>query len=213
MSEWLPLVVSSVLTILGWCVAFFWTARQVNIAHVKNRELQTAMLRQSKKDSLANAFIHIYIDLAQTIGDLRHYLFLAQINMDLEARWVNKVRFGWREQLELINTSYSELGRHFDHLLVWLDVHGEHIPNAAGISSIIAKYETHFTARSREKDNAWLVFQSAVARLRIQNEADPTLYSERVAEVAKWLAEILADLKAEAKTVEKHLLSPDSIVI
>jgi hypothetical protein len=213
-TEWLPLVIPSSLTVLGWFFAAFWVIKQVDLAHKKNRELQTAILRQSKKDSLAKDFIYIYLDLAQTISDLSQFLYHAQINMSLEANMGGGTKFGWRETFTSINSSYSTLGRHFEHLRVWLDVYGGHIPNKTQILTIIEKYDSQFTTRTSKKENhPWLLLTSSMARILSRDEPDVELYDERAIEVGKWLEEIRADLKEEAKTVEKHLLSPDSIVI
>lgn len=70
MSEPWSLIIPAVLTVVGWFVAAHWTVKQVNLAYLKNRELQTSMLRQSKKDALAKDFLQIYLKIAQTIGDL-----------------------------------------------------------------------------------------------------------------------------------------------
>ena len=213
-TEWWSLVVPSSLTVIGWFVAAFWVIKQANLAHTKNRELQAAILRQSKKDSLANDFVHIYLDLAQSIRDLSHFLYLAQINMGLETRMGNSSKFGWREQFNSINSSYSALGRHFDHLRVWLDVYGGQIPNKTGILAVIEKYDSYFTAHTRQKDNhPWLLLQSAMGRMLIRDKPDTELYDERATDVGKRLEEIQSDLKEEVRTVEKHLLSPDSIAI
>lgn len=213
-TEWLSLVIPSSLTVVGWFVAAFWVIKQVNLAHINNRELQTAILKQSKKDSLANDFIHIYLDLVQTISDLSQFLYHAQINMGLEAQMDNATKFGWRKTFISINSSYSNLGRHFDHLRVWLDVYGGQIPNKTQILTVIGKYDSQFTTRTRKKDNhPWLLLTSSMARILSRDEPDVELYDKRATEVGKWLEEIRADLREEAKTVEKHLLSPDSIVI
>jgi hypothetical protein len=213
-TDWLSLVIPSSLTVLGWFFAAFWVIKQVNLAHKKNRELQTAILRQSKKDSLAKDFIRIYLDLAQTINDLSQFLYHTQINMGFEAKMDGSTKFAWREAFSSIYSSYSTLGRHFDHLRVWLDVYGGQIPNKTQILTVIEKFDTQFTSRTTKKDNhPWLLLTSSMARIQSKDEPDVELYDERAIEVGKWLEEIRADLKEEAKTVEKHLLSPDSIVI
>jgi hypothetical protein len=212
--EYWSLVIPSILTVVGWFFAAFWVVRQVNLAHAKNRELQTALLKQAKKDTLAKDFIHIYVDLAQTISDLNHFLYHAQINMALEAQRSDGTKFGWRDAFTKINSSYSTLGRHFDHLRVWLDVYGEQIPNKTQILTVIEKYDSQFTARTRQLDNhPWLLFTSSMAGILSRDKPDIELYNQRATDVGKSLEEIRFDLKEEAKIVEKHLLSPDSIVI
>ncbi len=210
-----PILISPAVTVLGWFVAAHWAIKQVNVAYAKNRALQGAILKQAKNDSIASKFINISIEIVHCIVELKNAINHVGLNMYLDqSPRLEGMAFAWRDKVEEINITYSNLGKQFQHLRVWVDVHGEHVPNTEAISAIIALYDNSLAATLKiTESHPWIMFQGVLAGIGANRYPNDKIYTESASAVFEKLDAIAKDLQHEAKIVERYFLAPDAIDI
>lgn len=210
--NFLSLIISSVLTIIGWFVAAWWAVKQVNIAHDKNRALQQEILVQAIKDNLYKEFIDLYSDIAESSIGLMYALNMVALNMALDEhkadiKTESTLKFGWIDLFDKVNQGYASFTKDVDRLETWLDATSEFMPNSADLYKIIDAYKKDFTMADGRATNIWSILQTTFAGIRVKNEANIKQYQSAMGPVGQSLINIRSQLKKCAKTVQRCLVT------
>jgi hypothetical protein len=196
---------TTLITIIGWFFAAFWAIRQVKYAHQKNIDLQRSLLRQAFKNGIAKQFIDIHLNLCSALLKLRDALADVSNNMRLAERMQNtQVNGNWQNLINHITPAYSETGRLFDLLDIWLGAAHPFLSNADRIANIIQEYKSNFTAQTSGL-NPWLSFQGTLMDIQTSGQTDGDRYDEAYLVVEEHIVEILESLKDSARTVQCEL--------
>jgi len=201
---------SEILTVVGWLATFGIAIWQINKAHEKNRKLNKELMLLSVHAEQYKQFLALYSDIIKAIIGLKIAVGHVQVNLMVEQTPVmldKGVKFGWRDNLQDINDTYSVLSEKVTVLNIWMSAADKGLPNSSDIYATIEKFINKFTITNSEEmsNHPWVTMQGMLMGIQSGKEPTPDQFTSACAPAMKALDEIKTELENHAKAVQQRL--------
>ena len=203
-------VITIIIAIAGWVVAWGYAIKQVEVAHNKNTKLQKALLIQNEKANIAKEFLKLYSDIFSSLYDFKSSLSRLHNNMAIAEKTEDKTwTTGWLDLVDPVNHKYTAICKNLTLFEAWISVAEQYLPNSQKLRFLVDQFKENFTYKENSlNDDLWMPLQVSLAAIKINKKPDSRGFKAPCLRAIKFIDLLDREFKIEAKKIQDILFFP-----